>query len=200
MKFARKLGFVLAMALTFGVASNSLAAEDAPEIRLQKTIAEVIDVLYIDEADANLVEKRERILEIMDRSFSFDIMIGYALGRNKKLLNEEQMESITILTTDLLVRSFTKEFKNASRPVMSFSEPTELTKNKIEVSSKVKIEDTEVQLAYRLARLKTGWQVYDILVEGVSMVSNYRKQFQEHFQKKNAEDLIEILKERINKA
>ncbi len=198
MNIAKNFRYLAGLSLALLAGLPSLTAETAPEKKLQSTISKVIDVLYLSDEEADLVQKRELILEIMDKSFSFDVMIGYALGRNKKLLNEDQMDSITVLTTDLLVRSFTKEFKNASRPVMTFDEPVQLTKNKIEVASSVKIEDTEVQLAYRLARMKSGWQVYDILVEGVSMVSNYRKQFQEHFQRKTAEDLIEILRERIN--
>ena len=48
-------------------------------------------------------------------------------------------------------------------------------------------------MVYRFGRLKTGWQIYDIVAEDISIVSNYRQQFDDHFRKQNGAQLIEKL-------
>ncbi len=73
-----------------------------------------------------------------------------------------------------------------------------MSSSKIEIDSIVLLNESKINISYRLANIKgRGWQVYDVLVEGVSMVSNYRKQFDEHFLKKSASDLIELLKSKL---
>ena len=59
------------------------------------------------------------------------------------------------------------------------------------------LPDNKINLSYRLARLESGWQVYDLLVEGVSIVSNYRKQFDSHFLKKGGDELIDQLETKL---
>ena len=86
---------------------------------------------------------------------------------------------------------------SAMRSEIGIQRNTE-SKSKIEIASKVLLNGNEVNLSYRLANIKDrGWQVYDVLVEGVNMVSNYRKQFDEHFQRKSAADLIDLLKNKL---
>ena len=53
-------------------------------------------------------------------------------------------------------------------------------------------------MVYRLGRLQSGWQIYDIVGEDISMVSNYRQQFDDHFRKGNGQQLIEKLEDLLN--
>jgi phospholipid transport system substrate-binding protein len=54
------------------------------------------------------------------------------------------------------------------------------------------------QLTYRFGRLQSGWQIYDILAEGISMVANYRQQIDDHFRNDNAQALVKKLDELLN--
>ena len=170
---------------------------DAPKNALEATI---LEVLHADDSNLRYTAKREQIIEILNEDFSFDIIIQRALGRNWKKLDDKQKEQVTLLVTDLVIRTYTRELNNGPKPTMKFGKAKALTesKSKIEIASKVSLNGTEVNLSYRLANIKDrGWQVYDVLVEGVSMVSNYRKQFDEHFQQKSAADLIDLLKNKL---
>ncbi|MGY8692669.1 MAG: MlaC/ttg2D family ABC transporter substrate-binding protein [Verrucomicrobiia bacterium] len=170
---------------------------DAPKNALEATI---LEVLHADDSNLSYTAKREQIIEILNEDFSFDIIIQQALGRNWKKLDDKQKEQVTLLVTDLVIRTYTRELNNGPKPTMKFGKAKALTesKSKIEIASKVSLNGTEVNLSYRLANIKDrGWQVYDVLVEGVSMVSNYRKQFDEHFQRKSAADLIDLLKNKL---
>ena len=108
-----------------------------------------------------------------------------------------------MLITDLVLRTYTRELNNGPKPTLKFGKAKALTesKSKIEIASKVSLNGNEANLNYRLANIKDrGWQFYDVLVKGVSMVSNYRKQFDEHFQRKSASDLIDLLKSKLKEA
>src|SRR5690606_32542026 len=148
---------------------------------------------------SDIAAKRERVLATLESNFSFDIIIRRALGRNWNSLDAAQQDQVTILISDLLIMAYTKELKDGPKPEMEFSKPVDLSANKIEIPTLVGFKDKKVAVSYRLANIKgRGWQVYDVLVEGVSMVSNYRKQFDEHFQSKSGADLIELLRSKLD--
>ncbi len=190
------------LAIAFLAATPLRANElDAPKAALESTINELLDVLHADDSNMPFTAKRDEIIEIVNRQFSFDVIIQRALGRNWSKLSDPQKEQVYNLVTDLVLQAYTQELQNGPKPRLTFSNPEVLSKSKIEIDSIVFLNNTKINLSYRLANIKDrGWQVYDVLVEGVSMVSNYRKQFDEHFQKKNASDLIDLLKSKLENA
>jgi phospholipid transport system substrate-binding protein len=175
---------------------SPLIAEEQPEVKLQKTIEEFIDVLYQD-VEVTVEEKRDQVLAVLEKSFSFDLLVRRTLGRNWQKLDESQQKQIVSLATDLMIHSYTRVFNKGVRPTVTFQKPLELSKNKIEISSVLVLPDNKINLSYRLARLESGWQVYDLIVEGVSLVSNYRKQFDAHFLKQDGDALIEKLEAKL---
>ena len=183
--------------------TNSLRSDDeleAPKSALESTIYELLEVLHANNVQLPYDAKREEIISILDRQFSFDVIIQRALGRNWKLLDDNQQKQVSSLVTDLVLQAYTKELQDGPKPVFTFNEPEVLSKSKIEIDSTAELNGNKVNLSYRLANIRgRGWQVYDVLVEGISMVSNYRKQFDEHFQTKSASDLINLLKDKLNK-
>ncbi|MDA0346190.1 MAG: ABC transporter substrate-binding protein [Verrucomicrobia bacterium] len=179
------------------ISSGIVSAEEKPEVALKNTVEGVIDVLFQADSTVSIETKREQVLAVLNRSFSFEVIVRRTLGRNWDKLKPEQQKQIVSLATDLMIRSYTREFKEGIRPIVEYKSPLELAKNKIEISSTLVLSDNKINLSYRLARLESGWQVYDIIVEGVSLVSNYRKQFDAHFQKKNGDDLIDQLEAKL---
>ena len=175
-----------------------LQSAELPEVQLKKTIEAVIEVLYKVDDSESLETKRAEVLSVLDQSFSFDVIIRRTLGRNWEKLSPDQQNQIVTLATDLLIHSYTREFTAGRKPTVAFEKPLELSTNKIEIASVLSLENTNINLTYRLAKLESGWQVYDLIVEGVSLVSNYRKQFDAHFQKKNGDELIDQLEAKLD--
>ncbi len=197
MKF-KTLFSAIAAVIVSCMSATVLHAEEPPEVMLEKTIAEVLDLLHTDEHVLTTEAKRTKILSLLTERFSFDIIIRRALGRNWNQLSQNQQEQITNLISDLLIRAYTKELNNGPKPNISIVKTEELSSNKIEIVTSVRYKSNFVSVSYRLANVKgRGWQVYDVLIEGVSMVSNYRKQFDEHFQTKSASDLLELLRHKL---
>lgn len=173
-------------------------AADDPQDQLKASISEVIDILHSG-PEVSIEDKRQRVLAQLEKSFSFDIIIRRTLGRNWNRLDANQQDRITILITDLLIKAYTRELAGGDKPEINFLKTEELGSNKIEIHTTVSYKKNLVSVNYRLANIKTrGWQVYDILVEGTSIVSNYRGQFDEHFQTKSAEELLEVIASKID--
>lgn len=194
----KALSFLALFGILTSIATASQAATEEPDQRLYETIQEVIDLLHTDNAALSAEQKRNQILHLLESRFSFDIIIRRALGRNWNQLSESQQERVTEIISDLLIQAYTRELENGPKPAVSLVKTDDLGSNKIEVFTNVTYKSNLVSINYRLANIKgRGWQVYDVLVEGVSMVSNYRKQFDEHFQKGSADELLKILEDKL---
>ena len=63
------------------------------------------------------------------------------------------------------------------------------------------LQGAKYELVYRMAKTPSGWEIYDLVIEGVSLVANYRKQFDQHFAKgSSAKDLVARLQAQIDSA
>lgn len=171
------------------------AAEDPGE-ELRSTIDSALDVLYGSEGEGlSEKEKRDKIEKIIERNYDLTIIIRRALGRNWNLLEEGERERVRELIKELVVRAYMDGFKGVDRPEISYGETTEITSRRIEIPSTIELEDEKYNVTYRLGRLKSGWELYDIVAENISVVSNYREQFNDHFRRGNGEELIKKLEE-----
>ncbi len=75
-----------------------------------------------------------------------------------------------------------------------------LSKNKAEVQTKIIAKNAEIPLHYRMILRNGSWKVYDLIIEGVSLVKNYRSQFNEILRKKSPEELLKLLRKKGGKA
>ena len=88
--------------------------------------------------------------------------------------------------------------KNTDEKIV-FSKEIELTEKTVEVQSTVFRRTTEIPIYYR-AVLKNGeWRVYDVVIEGVSLINNYRTQFREILSNKPPEALLETLRKKVGR-
>ena len=115
--------------------SLPLSGQDKPEEKLQSTVEAVIDVMYQADDSVTIEQLRSQVLEVLERSFSFEVLVRRTLGRNWDKLSESQQKQIIVLATELMIHTYTKEFKEGVRPTVSFEKPLELSANKIEISS-----------------------------------------------------------------
>ncbi len=189
---------LLSVVLLPNLRSNDL---DETKVALESTLNQLLDVLHANHRTAPYSVKKDQIIGILNQQFSFDVIIQRSLGRNWNKLNDSQKDQVYALITDLVLQSYTRELQDGPRPQLTFYEPKVITSSKIEIESLVLLNESKINISYRMANIKDrGWQVYDVLVEGVSMVSNYRKQFDEHFLKKSASELIDLLKSKLKGA
>ena len=166
-----------------GQISKMLAKMQTPEFKaLQK--------------DAKLTE----ISKIINDVFDYQELSRRTLGREWKKFKPDQQKEFVSLFEELLENIYADRILAYTNEKITFGKETELKKGRVEVESYIITKDNKkVPLFYRMTDKSGQWRVYDVVIEGVSMVKNYRGQFREILSKKKPEDLLQTLRKKVNK-
>lgn len=190
-------GVVLALAVLF---SSALCAGESPREKLQSTIDAALDVMYSDSyAEMSLEEKQAEVRKALEANFDLDVIIRRAIGRNWNLMNEPEQEKVLELVKQLVIKAYFDGMEGKSRPEVKLGEVTTITDKRIEIQSTISLDDKNYSVLYRLGRMESGWQIYDIVAENISIVSNYRQQIDDHFRKGSGAELIARLEELLTR-
>lgn len=186
--------FTCLLLFAFTALGSSAWAKVEPAQRLKGTIERSLDVIYGEAyAASTLEEKQTLIRESVEQQFDLDILIRRAIGRNWDLMNAEEQQQVLELVKQLVVKSYIKGLEGKARPELSFGETIQISDKRMEIPSVVVAGEKTIHVLYRLGRMKTGWEIYDIVAEDISVVSNYRQQFDDHFRRGSGAELIEKL-------
>jgi phospholipid transport system substrate-binding protein len=191
MNLLRMIGFFF-----LAVASSGAAQFTTPELQLQATVNAALDAFY-SESSALLSadQKQAKVLQVIESNYDMTILIRRAIGRNWGQMSPLEQGRTVDLIKQLVMKTYVDGFNGANRPEVSFTKTVELSDKRIEVASVVHLEGQALHVVYRLGRTRSGWQMYDIVAEGISIVANYRQQFDDHFRRGTAAELIQKLEE-----
>jgi phospholipid transport system substrate-binding protein len=136
----------------------------------------------------------------IEKVFDFKELSRRTLGREWKKMNPEQQKEFVQLFRELLQGVYADRLLAYSDQKIVFGKETMLKKGRAEVQSYLQTSDgKKIPLFYRLTDKSGSWKVYDVIIEGVSMVKNYRTQFKQIIAKDSPEKLLEILRAKVNK-
>ena len=155
------------------------ASAGAPTDQLKAPVDRVIRILQDPKLkpDSMAAERRAAIRKEAESIFDFPETAKRALGHHWQSLGAAEQSEFVSLFTDLLERAYLGKIERYS------GEPITYTGDSIEgdlATVKTKFttkQGTEIPIEYRLLRHGDRWQVYDVLIEGVSLIANYRAQF-----------------------
>ena len=132
--------------------------------------------------------------------FDFKELSRRTLGREWKKMKPEQQKEFVQLFKELLQGVYADRLLAYSDQKILFGKETTLKKGRAEVQSFLQTSDgKKIPLFYRLTDKSGSWKVYDVIIEGVSMVKNYRTQFREILAKDSPEKLLQILRDKVGK-
>ena len=185
---------VLAALLILSMAPESWAgpAQD----QLKGAIDRVVSTLESPalKGDNKVAERRAAVRKIADEIFDFGEIARRALGRYWQPLTEPQRSEFVGLFADLLERSYISKIELYGGEKIIYS-GDRVEGDLATVSTKIITKNgTEVPVAYRLFRHGDRWMIYDINIEGISLVSNYRTQFNKIIQTNGYNSLVEKMK------
>ena len=148
--------------------------------------------------------KDERIAIIskeIETVFDFKELSRRTLGKQWKKMSAEQQKEFVQLFRQLLQGVYADRLLAYSDQKIIFDKEIMLKKGRAEVQSYLQTADgKKIPLFYRLTDKSGSWRVYDVIIEGVSMVKNYRTQFRQILSKDSPEKLLEILRDKVGKA
>ncbi|ATX82816.1 phospholipid transport system substrate-binding protein [Mariprofundus ferrinatatus] len=186
-----------AILLTMLVSTTAWAADSDPKVVIETTVNQIIQVLEAREDTTKLTTKdRDAIRQTVEGRFDYAAMARRSLGKPWNDLHGEQQAHFTQVFRDLLERSYGNRLSEYKGQKVVFAE-AELKNDKARVESTVIDGTRETPVEYRLHQTKTGWQVYDIRIEGTSMVRTFYQDFQATLDNGGYEHLLKTLEEKV---
>ena len=193
MKQQNIFAFFWGLALLLVTAAAWATAE--PKQQVQEMVDGVLVVLR-DEAKTVDAKKAE-IREIIGQRFDFRAMSQRTLAQNWKKASDEEKDRFVALYTRLLEDTYLVAVEEYTSESVEFREVKIKKEKYAQINTAIIASDKEIPVIYK-ARLKDGnWFVYDVVIEGVSLISNYRNSYQQIAKKEGISGLIARLEEKV---
>ncbi|HTJ79968.1 MAG TPA: ABC transporter substrate-binding protein [Rariglobus sp.] len=187
------LAFIISLAAFSAVAS----AQTDPREVLRGAVDEVLAIAYDGKTAAQPLSVRVRPL--LEKYFNFDSITRRAVGPGWRQFTPAQQQRTTTLFTELVIRTYADRFEIGDRPGITYAAPVELSPTKRELPTTIDYAGKKYTVSYRMELVGGKWSIYDVIIEGVSMIANYRSQFDALFQQGGADAIIHALQENLSK-
>jgi phospholipid transport system substrate-binding protein len=198
-KMKKRLAIItVILCLAFPLAAFAGAALDAVKGNVDKVLDVLRDPSLKSESSKQI--KKNKIRAIGDNMFDFTELSKRTLAVNWSKFTPEQQKEFISLYKDLLADTYADKIVAYTDEKIVFTKEVPLTEKTIEVQSTVIRKTQEVPIYYRVIKENGSWLVYDVVIEGVSLVNNYRTQFREILSNKPPTSLIETLKKKVGRA
>ena len=186
----------------FVAASAALANEEAPDAMIRKVTDDVLNIVRQDKdiRSGNTKKAIELVEAKVLPNFNFQRMTALAMGRDWNKANAEQKKRLTDEFKTLLVRTYSNALTGYKDQTIRYK-PAKLQAGDTEVMVRTEIVqpgNKPIPLDYSLEKQPEGWKVYDVVVAGVSLVTNYRDTFNQEVRANGVDGLIDMLAKKNN--
>ena len=173
----------------------------APMDTVKANVTSVLDVLRDPKlrGEEGKKVKEQKIEAAGDKLFDFVELSKRTLGMNWNKLTMEQRKEFVQLFEIVLRNVYVDRITAYTDEQVNFTKEVPLSDTTAEVQSAVVGGSGKVEIDYRVMKEEGGWKVYDVVIEGVSLINNYRTQFREILANNPPEKLIETLREKTGK-
>lgn len=175
-------------------------AWDSPvQDQLKASIDQIIEVLKDPslKGEENTVRRREALRSIIDKRFSFAAMSQRTLAKHWKQRSAEEKAQFVQLFGKLLENTYVSKIESYTNEKVEYVKEL-MNGTKGTIYTKIVTESIEIPIEYRMYKTDGDqWMVYDLVIEGVSLVANYRSQFDQILQKDSYEKLVADLKKKV---
>ncbi len=191
--------------LIFAIMAISAAPVSAntPIGVIQNAVQEIIDLLKDPQYDPpeKKEAQREKIWDVVLETFDFQTIARGTLRRHDwESFSEQQKKEFTDLFTTLLGNTYLERLQSDYKDEkVEFIEQEMLSDATAIVRTKIIRESLEIPVDYRLILRSGNWRIYNVIVENISLVTNYRDQFSRMLMRDSPSQFIEKLRDRVNK-
>ncbi len=194
--------FCLALCLSVLMAGTAIGTVDhTPRKQIENLVNQVLDILKDPELrkpeKAEL--RREKLRNLVGQIFDLDFIAHRVLGRYNRRFTPKQFQEFKELFSKMLESIYLTRIENYSGEKVVFEDERMLSPTKAAVLTKIIKDGKEIPVEYRLVKRKKDgkWIGYDVVIEGVSLVKNYRSQFYQVLKKKGVDELLAMLREKV---
>jgi phospholipid transport system substrate-binding protein len=191
----RLTGLVILMFLLFSLPVYA----GVPLDTVQANVNKVLDVLRdskLKSASAKEI-KKEKLRIIYKNMFDELEFSRRTLARSWSKLNPAQQKEFVQLFEQVLEKSYIDKIFSYTNEKIEFYKENMLSESQAEIQTRVITSSNEIPIFYRMIKKDNTWKVYDVVVENVSLVQNYRTQFNDILNKNTPEQLLDILRKKL---
>jgi phospholipid transport system substrate-binding protein len=185
------LAFLFGVAITPAFAQN---AEKGPRELVELTVNQIVDLVEKYPGDQNRSTRRAEILKVINERFDFEEMSKRSLGAEWQKITPEQQSEFVKVFSDLLARTYINKVDELRRNMVEIKEQ-KLEANKALVKTIVEYKKDKFPLDYKLLN-QGSWRVYDVIIENIGLVANYRNEFAGIIRKEKFTGLLDKLKKK----
>jgi phospholipid transport system substrate-binding protein len=184
------------LGLLFLIGSPTEASAGAPTDQLRASVDQIIKVLDDPtlKPEGKVAERRAAIRKEAVVVFDFTETAKRALGRHWQGLSDQDRQEFTALFTDLIERAYISKIERYSGEKIAYTGEAVDSGLATVRTRFVTKQGTEVPIDYRMQQKGDRWLVYDVSIEGVSLINNYRTQFDKIIQTSSYAELVRKLK------
>ena len=175
-------------------------AQEAPDAIVKRVATDVIASIKSDPAIQ--AGNEARIKEVLEAkllpNFDFTRMTSLAMGKNWRSATPEQQKRVTDEFRALLVRTYSSALNNYRNETIDYK-PLRMNAGDTDVTVRTLVQRASgapVQIDYSMEKKADGWKCYDVIVGGVSLVTNYRDEFNDQIKTGGVDGLIKTLADR----
>jgi len=174
--------------------STFVHAEVSPKMQLESTITGILST--IKDTSLSKDVKDAKIIDLVNERFNYSVMAKRTLSVNWKKATTEQREQITQLFTLLLRRTYLNNIKMFTNEVVEFNKQ-KIRKNSAIVYTVIITSTSEIPINYKMTEKNGQWMVYDVTIEGISLIRNYSSTFREIVKKEGIDGLIKRMESKL---
>ena len=173
------------------------ATAGAPTEQVRGTVDNIAAILKSPalKTEAKKNDRRDQLRRAIFSRFDFTEMAKRSLGAQWRRLGAREQDEFTRLFTDLLERAYIDQIEAYNDEKFVYIKET-IEQDFAEVQSRIVTAKGEYSLNYRLHSVGPEWKVYDVVVENISLVNNYRSQFSRIIANQSYEELVRRMKDK----
>ncbi|MEE8431003.1 MAG: ABC transporter substrate-binding protein [Candidatus Desulfatibia sp.] len=190
------MSVIFALIVGIPCSANGMEPLDALKVPVDQLLGILKDPQYQDAAREDA--QREEIWETIRQVFDFPVMAKLALARNWKKFTPQQRKEFTDLFAELLESTYVDKIQGGyeEEKVLYLGQKM-VSDSKARVTTKILRSSVDIPIVYSMLKRNDIWRVYDVKIEGVSLIKNYRTQFSHVLAKDSPAHLIKRLKRKI---
>lgn len=184
--------------LFFALVVPSPSSAGAPTEQIRASVDKIVAILNNPQlkSAAKTKERRDQLRQAISSRFDFTEMARRSLGSQWRRIGPKEQEEFVRLFTDLLERAYLDRIEGYSDEKFAYVREI-LDRNYAEVNSRIVTHNgEEFSLNYKVLLKNGEWKVYDVVVENISLVNNYRSQFTRIIANSSYEELVRRMKDK----
>jgi len=186
----------LAFSAQVGRSEDAALTDQTPVNEVKATIDKLVQAVQQFPGDENLKARRIKLREIITPKFDFNQMARLSLGAYWKDLAAEEQNEFVGTFSDLLAKTYLARIENIRAETVKVDGQNFSNPNQVVVNTTVTHKGDKFPINYRLVKGPEGWKVYDVVIENVGLVVNYRNEFSGIMRKEQFAGLMKRLKEK----